>query len=403
MEIKKGTSFNTVQNNPVLSKAQEALNYYISRVDSASQLLDNIPLFLDTNLLLRGYSLTPDRREMLYDFFKTNQAQIIVSKQVHEEFTRNRTEIRNAFAHNPEAQISDLSDALAGLMLDLQSEDDSENEANAETPDELEDIYKDLKKLDGLSGEEKQFLIKEFNELKSQKTTNFNDVTERESAPSVARDKQRNTPLPFPGMGDIIEKPNFPYGDYFLFHEMLKYAGEQNTDVVFLTFDVAKEDWLQKNKRPHQHYIYKTYTINQKVIFILDANAFLEKKFDTSFEGLIPTEQKKSKKQTTTVVLSPFEEELHLLFTRLEKTIRRIARKFDIDSEPDISTKRILDDMNYDKIISDAVYYELTGIWSVREGLMEGDLETIRRNYTEEELREILLIIKQNSRSIGRL
>ncbi|MFT7452098.1 MAG: hypothetical protein ACI9VN_002828, partial [Patescibacteria group bacterium] len=252
-----------------------------------------------------------------------------------------------------------------------------------ESLDELMDSYATFEKLESLSGEERQFLIKEFDDLKTNRTS---------------------ATLSFPGMGDITAKPNFPYGDYFLFHEILKYVVEQNTDAVFLTFDVAKEDWLQKDKQAHQHYIYKTYTINQKVIFILDANAFFQKKYDTSFEGLIPpTEQKKTKETRTYVVKSELEEELSLLFTRLEKTIRRIAQKFDIASEADISAKRMLDDLNYDEIISDAVYYELTGIWSVRDGLMEDNIDIIRRNYTEDELREILLILKENSRGIGRL
>ncbi len=384
IEIKKGFSFNSIEDNTGLPDYQTAITYYANNLPSAIALDKNIPIFLDTNVLLRGYTVSPERRALLYQFFLERQDQIVITKQVQEEFIRNRKKVRTSYANLPAAQLSDVSDTLANLLLELKTESE-ETENSKIAKDELLDLFSNFEQIDNLSASEKSFLKKEFAFLSS----TFNSQESKEEALGKT----------FPGRGDILEKPTFPYGDYFIYHELLKYVYEHNQDVVFLTFDVAKGDWLPSNKKPYAHYIYKTFVLNEKVIFINSANKFFEELYATSFDPLFPVE----KKVTHYIMESSFEKELSAQFGHLEQSIRKLAQKLDIDATDDILAKHVLDDLNYDDSIPNDIYYELIGIWSIRDGLIEGDLEAIRREYTPEELAEIMSVVKDNIRLINKL
>ena len=384
IEIKKGFSFNSIEDNTGLPDYQTAITYYANNLPSAIALDKNIPIFLDTNVLLRGYTVSPERRALLYQFFLERQDQIVITKQVQEEFIRNRKKVRTSYANLPAAQLSDVSDTLANLLLELKTESE-ETENSKIAKDELLDLFSNFEQIDNLSASEKSFLMKEFDFLSS----TFNSQESKEDALGKT----------FPGRGDILEKPTFPYGDYFIYHELLKYVYEHNQDVVFLTFDVAKGDWLPSNKKPYAHYIYKTFVLNEKVIFINSANKFFEELYATSFDPLFPVE----KKVAHYIMESSFEKELSAQFGHLEQSIRKLAQKLDIDATDDILAKHVLDDLNYDDSIPNDIYYELIGIWSIRDGLIEGDLEAIRREYTPEELAEIMSVVKDNIRLINKL
>jgi len=97
-------------------------------------------------------------------------------------------------------------------------------------------------------------------------------------------------------------------------HEMLKHSSESNQDVIFLTFDVAKGDWLKSNKEPYTHYIDKTFALNGKMIFILDANKFFTDLYSTSFDALVPL----PKEVDHYVIESKLEKDLVAAFDQLE-------------------------------------------------------------------------------------
>lgn len=380
--IQTGNSFHTAPPSSS-SEQQQAVDYYFLRFEKAVELEETVPIFLDTNVLLRGYGVTPQRRALLYQFFEQYKDRIIISKLVDTEFSRNRAKVAKTYAHLPEAQLSDLDDQLANLLLDLETNSEKEETEPLELIDELSPIYDSFEKIDNLTIDEKQFLIKEFNFLKKE----------------LKRNKYNANNI-FPGKGDLIEKPKYPYGDYILYHEMLQYISKEKTDAIFLTFDIAKGDWLKDYKDPHPHYIHKTFALTQKAIFVVDANYLFDKLFSTSFEAIVPTEKKGT---STAIPQSDLEKELIMHFNKLEKALRIIAKKSDIESSPDIPAKQVLDDLNFDDIISDPVYYELKGIWSVKEALSGDEIDLIRRQYTEQELTEILIVIKDSLRGIDKL
>jgi len=388
--IEKGYSFNTVKDKAGSADDQTAITYYVDHLPSAVNLNETIPIFLDTNVLLRGYGVSPERRALLYKFFLERKDQIVITKQIDQEFIRNRKKVIKIYENLPEAHLMDPGDALAHLSFEIKTlTDETVPQKNPKVVnDELSDLYSSFAQIDNLSVSEISFLKKEFDLLSSRFNSKSNNKAELE-APNTS----------FPGKGDILEKPKFPYGDYFIYHEMLKYSCESNQDVIFLTFDVAKDDWLKSSKEPHPHYINKTFALNGKMIYILDANKFFEELYSTSFDALVPV----PKKVERYIIESKLEKDLVATFRQLEQLIRKIAQSLDIDAASDVSARYILDDLNYHGHLSDATYYELTGVWSIRDGLAEGDMETIRRDFSEEELTDILNVVEDKVREMDRL
>ncbi len=80
----------------------------------------------------------------------------------------------------------------------------------------------------------------------------------------------------FPGCYEKKEKSDDPYGDYIIYHEMLHYAKRHSCDVIFLTYDITKGDWMQKSKSPHLHYVENFYQNTDQMLYILDG----ERTFD---------------------------------------------------------------------------------------------------------------------------
>jgi hypothetical protein len=94
----------------------------------------------------------------------------------------------------------------------------------------------------------------------------------------------------FPGIGDIKGKPDDPYGDYIIFHEMMKYMIDNKTDVIFLTFDNTKGDWMTKNKSPHLHYMQNMYANTGKILYIVDSERTLGDLLNVNIESLVLSE-----------------------------------------------------------------------------------------------------------------
>lgn len=126
-----------------------------------------------------------------------------------------------------------------------------------------------------LSETEKVLLRSEFDSLA--KTFSESDL-----------EKGRNV---FPGAGDIIQKPDDPYGDYLIYHEILKLMIVNNTNVIFLTFDNTKGDWMKKDKLPHLSFVENAFRNSQRAFYILDAERTLEDILNVNIDSLIGVEK----------------------------------------------------------------------------------------------------------------
>ena len=298
--------------------SQKALELYSKKLESALGFENEIPIFLDTNVLLDYYRISFSERAELIKFFETNKERIYITKQIETEFLRHRIdhirsylksldEFVNAYRNiraeierlkNGEIkgfdhyinkniilkndyqdlrkELSTFNETLKDKLKNLFSESDFEEQIE-EKEGKIEEIRKrlegqaDIERNDPLLNVISKFQITpELSEeeevvLKNQ----FNDLTSIYS--TVKNDQNKNWKSTFPGCGDKKENP---YGDFIIYHEMIKFLKSNQTDAVFLTNDVEKNDWLSKKKaeyKPYTHYIINSYSLSEQTLFIFNA------------------------------------------------------------------------------------------------------------------------------------
>lgn len=70
-----------------------------------------------------------------------------------------------------------------------------------------------------------------------------------------------------------------------IYHELLRYVKESDKDILFVTNDVTKSDWVKATTREmYPHYIVNIHSQTKRMIYVLSANDFMP----MSFESIIP-------------------------------------------------------------------------------------------------------------------
>jgi hypothetical protein len=311
--ITKDINFLSKRNNSSLSKYKECLDKYSKNFEKELTLKTKTPIFLDTNVLLRYYSISFTAREKLFDFVKENSKRIILSPQVQYEFLKNREDVIQRFFEQvtnkiPKDYSSDVVNRMKNFLevhkvvlkdypfvetgiLKHQTEleklltklnetvDQKRNEHNdLIINDKFLDLLSTCILYDGLIEEEIDIVKKDFDTLaKGISTENLESLINK---PNIV----------FPGLGDLKNKPENPYGDYLIFHEMMKYIVTHKVDMVFLTFDTAKGDWMGKLKSPHLHYVQNMYANTNQLLYILDGERTLGEILNVNIESLVSPE-----------------------------------------------------------------------------------------------------------------
>ena len=94
MEIQiKEISFGNKVKELTVTSYVDSLAKYRTGLSNALELKGKIPIFLDTNILLRYYSISFKSRKALLSFFTKHKKQIIITSQVQKEFIKNREDI----------------------------------------------------------------------------------------------------------------------------------------------------------------------------------------------------------------------------------------------------------------------------------------------------------------------
>ena len=198
-----------------VSQYFKAINRYRDGFDDAF-LLKCLPIVPDTNVLLNHMHISEDLATRTRRFLEGNADRVILPRQVQLEYER----------HKPDAPLLDDS----GFMrLPPQGEADME------------------------------FLKKEFDALAAR--VDLTRIKAELAKPYTA----------IPGLADLKKKPDRPHGDYYILHEMMAYARTNTTDLIFLTRDVDKGDWLTATRRAYPHMIDTVYLATGQCIFILEA------------------------------------------------------------------------------------------------------------------------------------
>ncbi|CAM4281113.1 PIN-like domain-containing protein [Flavobacterium terrigena] len=348
--ITKENSYLAKQNITSIADYTECLQKLSTNFEEEMALKTATPIFLDTNVLLRYYSISFTAREKLLDFIKSNSSRIVLSTQVQLEFIKNREDViqrffeqvtnkipkdfnsdvvnkMNVFLEQHKIVLKDYpfvetgikkhQTELEDLLKKLNENADLKRKeyVNLIVKDDFLDIIKTCQLYDSLTHDEFEIIKKDF-DLLSKNISNEN------------LDAIYNKPhAVFPGLGDIKNKPLDPYGDYIIFHEIMKYMMNSKCDCIFLTFDNSKGDWMSKNKSQHFHYVQNMYANTGQILYILDAERTLGDLLNVDIESLVVSD-------IATSILSI-------------KDIEGLSLKFKIFTEVSKSqvTQRIIDEL----------------------------------------------------------
>lgn len=267
----------------------------------------NNPVFLDTNVLLGYYQMPLVARPIFYQWLLDIQG--YVPDQVQREFRRHAKplqQVHRRHLKNPVAveQLEQSAIALqtylheqAGLLQAYPSWHQALEETLSEAHQliKLSQLYnqeylqqghfilrqankhnlvKVLHTLAPLKKKEFKQLKKEFNQAAAhalqENNTGFDDA--------VAAYQYRNPHHVFPGLGDVLHKRQNPYGDYLIYHEILKWAAQNKGEepILFLTDDSTKGDWLNARGEAYEHYQQHFLEQTGRILHIHAARPLLE-------------------------------------------------------------------------------------------------------------------------------
>lgn len=287
-----------------------ALKKYVEGIDAALKLEGDLPIILDTNILLDYYGMSQKEKDKLIQLINKYSERIFITKQIEQEYLRNRLSVIKKDFFEPLSKITSdfvnmrrdvgnnfksykekkkrilsqdyptLWEQLEKIEIEvLEKLNDEEfyneiqtqvgtttqNNKNISLIDEMLDLTSKLKLIDALSETEITFLKEEFERLLAD-YTNAKDNIKWKYA--------------IPGCGD---KKDDASGDFIIFHEILKFMKKISKSCIFLTNDVTKGDWLQFDKNPNIHYIENAYLQTENIIFIVHAEQMLP---NISFENI---------------------------------------------------------------------------------------------------------------------
>lgn len=418
--IKDGQSFKSTEINVDLKTYTEAIEHYYSKFNDAIELKSNIPIFLDTNILLRYYSISFKQRELLKNFFIENSEKIHISNQVQKEFIKNREEVIQKYFHSA---LESMSENLKSDIIDRTHKFKNENKEILKDFDyvdkaiekqikSFEKIQNDLKKdIENLRKDNKQLHFKdEFLDIINKFNQDFKlleseiDFLKKEfDSQTKSIDKQtlkneiKKANFSIPGLADILEKSENPYGDYFIYHEMLKCCLQKNTDIIFLTYDSTKGDWMRLNKEPHIHYLLKTYELSNKSIFILDAERFFENHLSTNFESLI------NGKIDYYSVENPLHQDIIIEFVSLERIIRIIAEFVAIEKAEIKPINLLIKNLEEMNIIDNLHSHQIRELSIMKNHLSHRSKDFVNQRYNNEQLENIYELIIENIQYLNQI
>jgi len=319
-DLRKKASFAEKRHIHSLKLYKKVLDHYRKGIESALKLKGKGPIFLDTNVLLSVYEVSYKARAKIKQFIKSHKERIILSSQVQFEFIKNREKIIDNFQTSVTEQIPrSFQFDIANKLKAFKESNKKKLEDYPEIQEQLDDLYKSVNNLQEVISDKVSdkngmahslFQEDDFLDLLCEISTlatldgehmksirNDYDILLKDFRGTGKGGNQEDSDgnlkdtyslKVFPGCGEKGDKDD-PTGDYIIFHEMMEYASENKADVIFLTNDVVKGDWIRKEGTAHTHYLENFYENTGQMIYILNAERVFETLFtDTSFESLVP-------------------------------------------------------------------------------------------------------------------
>jgi len=303
---------------------EKARALYQAHYAAAKKLKNDFVIFLDTNVLLGYYQMPLKARKALYHFLEANKNRIYICDQVGREYKKHDTKVRRIYSRkinleqptevqkNVRQQLTDYLEENGDVLV-AYPEFQKDLEGAVLNCDNIEGLLKEFAKerilrckkqlhrydltsllpsfqsLEALRKQEFKFLKSEFDGLAEA----IEQVDQKNFEHKVAAYLYQHPTKVFPGIGDLVKKPETPYGDYCIYHEMLKWTGQNQPSlpIVFLTNDVTKRDWVDVDKRAYVHYLENFYHNTENVFYILHAEEIFSTVLETPCAHLVTSEE----------------------------------------------------------------------------------------------------------------
>lgn len=308
-------------NKANVSETDSAYQYAEShKKNNADIVTSDIPIFLDTNFILRLYRISKAERDSVLSFLNRNKSRIVITGQINIEYLNHRIQEIRRLNKNLQTLGADLEKwfdefvtskkKLIGQLeqftnkawvKDMPSVRDRISDFSQHVEESYPEEY--FEKAVKLSRIVKDTLALEMDEVKSKAASETKDevlqvisgmtilpprnhkeliflndlyhnyLKEFERFKSNKENKDLYT---FPGSGDWKkEEDGFPpYGDFVIYHEMLAYMHDHDTDICFLTFDITKSDWVSTDYKPFLQYFVDSYRNTKHIINFANAEQF---------------------------------------------------------------------------------------------------------------------------------
>lgn len=267
---------------------------------------------LDTNALLKTYSFDSDSFNKLKFFFESNKGKIFATHTVEIEYIRNRESIGNSYAVVSKKKFVDAFNKIGGTIESLYSDPGfnysylmKDNKELCEKIKALHENYKavsnDVANYEKTISEDSAETFKmecfkiivENVDFTTSLTKDQYACLKKEFEELFKKSKDKNNKefLPiFPGRGE--KKQINEDGDYLIFHELLEMAKNKQKNIVLLTNDVAKNDWVDKSGKTFESYQIMFYAVTNKSFIVQKYDEFLKDKIGIEPHVLEEAEEK---------------------------------------------------------------------------------------------------------------
>lgn len=301
----------------------EALKYYQSHKIADDNWLyekGGIPIFIDTNVILDLYRTSIRARDQFLEFLTQNANRIYITGQVNQEYMKHRYELISEANKKAEQAKHDVE----VLLIEIEKlHDIAENKLSGwrnrrdlasdfmQVNQEIDNLREYIKKNSICQEEDFKAIIQkaknsvaaDFDMVKPQLVSEEEDKVlstllnthvlmtlsneERKyihdlylklwaEAQEFESNSDKRDLYAFPGRGDHnkLQEGGDPSGDLCIYHEILSFIAEHDTDAIFLTGDTRKSDWIKLNSQPYIQYFVDSYANSRHIIHILNSRDY---------------------------------------------------------------------------------------------------------------------------------
>jgi hypothetical protein len=264
----------------------------------------NEPIFIDANIILEYYSSSISEKNKVMSFLKKYEKRIRLTNHNQKEILKNREKKIGDYISKVEKLKKSISEykqiIIEKLSLEYQEiiQKDYKTLLKSDFPNTLKYLEEGKRALQKVIDEnfpeedfKKALNEVELKDLSMYKTNMFYDdeillylrnipieeelgFDEISFIEKLANKLKENKEI-FPGLKDLKKLEN-KIGDFITFHELLKHVKKTQQDVIYLTNDTKKGDWIQENGKQIILFYRIVYHLTGHYIFIVDAAKFFD-------------------------------------------------------------------------------------------------------------------------------